>query len=109
MSTHTNCIFCKIIAQEIPATVIAQNDSVLVIKDLYPQAPLHYLIIPKKHIVDLGDLTADDAALASSLLLMAQQLSEIDSKHRQFKLVCNNGPQAGQVVFHVHIHFLAGW
>lgn len=105
---HTNCIFCKIIAQEIPAQVIAQNESVLVIKDINPQAPIHYLIIPKQHIADISVLPVDGLQVAGSLLLMAQELS-LKPGCDQFKLVSNNGPRAGQVVFHIHIHFLAGF
>ncbi len=106
---HKDCIFCRIIAKEIPAHVVAENDQVIVIKDINPNAPVHYLIIPKRHITDIASLTADDASLAASLLLMAQQLSQSDVRCEQFKLVSNNGPRAGQVVFHIHIHFLAGW
>lgn len=105
---NKDCIFCRIIDQEIPSQVIAEDNNVLVIKDINPQAPIHYLIIPKKHVVDIGALTVQDTHLASSLLLMAQKLSTFPGCD-QFKLHSNNGPAAGQVVFHIHIHFLAGW
>lgn len=103
-----NCIFCRIIAKEIPAQIIAENETVLVIKDINPQAPIHYLIIPKKHVTDIGALTLEDTSLAGSLLLMAQYISNLPGCD-QFKLHSNNGPRAGQVVFHIHIHFCAGW
>ena len=103
-----DCIFCKIIAHQIPATIVKENDEVIVIKDLYPQAPVHFLIIPKKHISDIGAFTKDDKALAGSLLLMAQELSTHDAQAHQFRLISNNGPQSGQTIFHTHIHFLAG-
>ncbi len=105
---HVNCVFCKIIAREIPATIIAENDAVIVIKDIYPQAPIHYLIIPKMHIVDMSELPADKGKVAAALLMMAQELSQLPGC-KQFKLQNNNGPRAGQVVFHIHIHFLAGF
>ncbi len=104
-----DCIFCKIIKKQIPASVIAENERIIVIKDISPQAPIHYLIIPKQHIVDIGNLTEEDREIAADLLMMAQELSHINIDHRSFKLVNNNGPLAGQMVFHIHIHFLAGY
>lgn len=103
-----DCIFCKIVADQLPSSKIAENDDVLVIKDLYPKAPIHYLILPKKHIKDISQLDTDDTHLASKLLLMAQELSKKDEQHAQFRLVSNNGPLAGQCVFHIHLHFVAG-
>ncbi len=103
----TTCIFCKIIARELSATIIEENDDVIVINDINPQAAIHYLIIPKKHISDISQLQPNDHAVAGSLLMMAQKLSEKDERHKQFRLVSNNGPKAGQVVFHIHIHFMA--
>ena len=106
--SHQDCIFCKIINKEIPAKVIAENDSVLVIQDIAPTTPIHYLIIPKKHIADIAQLKPEDKGLAGDLLLMAKQLSEADPKAKEFKLISNNGPSIGQTVFHIHIHFCAG-
>ena len=103
MDVH--CIFCKIINKQIPAEIIAQNNNILVIKDIAPKAPVHYLIIPKKHYADITQLPNDEKSLAADLLLMAKQLSE---KHPSFRLVSNNGKASGQEVFHIHIHFLAG-
>lgn len=102
-----NCIFCKIIAHQIPATIIAENNDVIVIKDIHPKAPTHLLIIPKKHIQDIQSFTTADRALGQSMLAMAQQLSKAhDNQH--FRLVVNSGKDAGQKVFHVHMHYLAG-
>ncbi len=103
-----DCIFCKIVVDKLPSSKIAENDDVLVIKDLYPKAPIHYLILPKKHVRDISQLNEEDAHIASKLLLMAQKLSEKDEQHAQFRLISNNGPLAGQCVFHIHLHFLAG-
>lgn len=102
---NKNCIFCKIINKQIPAEIIAQNENVLVIKDIAPKAPVHYLIIPKKHYADITQLPDDEKKLAADLLLMAKELS---THHPSFRLVSNNGKAAGQEVFHIHIHFLAG-
>jgi len=105
---NKDCVFCKIIAGDIPAQIVAENAEVIVIKDINPRAPLHYLIIPKKHISDIRALVPDDHHLAGSLLMMAQELSQQDPNAREFRLVSNNGATVGQVVFHIHLHFLAG-
>lgn len=103
-----NCIFCKIINNQIPATIIKENDEVIVIKDLYPQAPIHFLIITKKHISDIGQFSKNDKERAAALLLMAQELSLMSPQVNQFRLIINNGPKSGQTIFHTHVHFLAG-
>lgn len=103
-----SCIFCKIITQQIPATVIAENDQIIVIKDINPKAPIHYLIIPKKHLSDITEFQPDDQNLAGAMLLMAKKLSEQLSGSKAFKLIINNGADVGQSVFHSHMHFLAG-
>ncbi|MCL5875057.1 MAG: HIT domain-containing protein [Candidatus Dependentiae bacterium] len=103
----TNCIFCKIIARSIPATIITETDSIIVIKDIFPKAPVHYLIIPKKHVQDVQSLHETDGTLAGELVLMAKQLS-LQLGSQAFRLVVNSGADAGQKVFHLHFHFLAG-
>lgn len=103
-----SCIFCKIIAKQIPSHIIAENDHVLVIKDINPKAPIHYLIIPKKHFADLGQMEIEDLELAGQMLMMAKIVSSTLPEPKAFKLVVNNGADAGQMVFHSHIHFLAG-
>ena len=102
------CIFCKIIAKEIPSTVIAENDMVMVVKDIVPKAPIHYLIIPKKHIADIADLTSDTASYAAACLLMAKELASTLSGSQSFRLISNTGTDSGQSVFHLHFHFLSG-
>lgn len=104
----SDCIFCKIIAQQIPAKLIAENDSVLVIQDIAPKAPIHYLIIPKKHIKDIASMTPQDAGLANAMFMMAQELSKKLSGSQSFRFVINNGSESGQSVFHLHAHFLSG-
>ena len=105
---NTDCIFCKIINKEIPAQIIAENDNVLVIQDIAPKTPIHYLIIPKQHFADMTHLTENDRDIAADILLMAKQLSESDPKAKSFRLVNNNGAAVGQTVFHIHVHFCAG-
>lgn len=103
----SDCIFCRIVAKQAPSTIIAENDDCMVIKDIAPKAPVHYLIIPKKHLINLNELTADDAQLASSMLLLAQKMSN-QLGEVPFRFVINNGKEAGQIVFHLHAHFLSG-
>lgn len=105
---HDTCIFCNIIAHQAPAEIIAENERIMVIKDIEPTAPIHYLIIPKKHIPDIVSLEKDDQMLAGEMLLMAKQLSSQLPGAQAFRLMVNNGADAGQTIFHLHIHFLAG-
>jgi histidine triad (HIT) family protein len=102
------CIFCKIIAGEIPSSIILETETIVVIKDLHPKAPIHYLIIPKKHISDIQALHNDDLSIAIDIFQVAQQLSSTLSGSQAFRLVSNNGADIGQIIFHIHIHFLAG-
>ncbi|MBN1549060.1 HIT domain-containing protein [Candidatus Babeliales bacterium] len=103
-----DCIFCKIIAREVPAQIIQETEDIVVIKDIAPKAPVHYLIIPKKHIRDLRVLEPCDYNVVSNLLLMAQRLAKDLPQPGAFNLVSNNGREAGQQVHHIHFHFLAG-
>lgn len=101
------CIFCSILSAKIPAPIIAQTDDVFVIKDINPKAPIHYLIITKKHIPSLNDMQQTDIHLTSSLLSMAQQLAQT-APDNACRLIINNGTVSGQSVFHMHMHFLSG-
>jgi diadenosine tetraphosphate (Ap4A) HIT family hydrolase len=102
-----SCLFCKIIAHEIPSVIITENDHLLVIKDIHPQAPIHYLILPKEHITHIGTMSEKQTQqLAPLFLEMAQSLSRTVSQ-QEFKLKVNNGPIAGQEINHLHLHFLA--
>lgn len=108
MTSTVDCIFCKIIAGSMAATIIAQNDAVMVIKDIFPKAPIHYLIISKKHIPSIQSLDPSDVGLVSSAVLMAKELALTLNGSQDFRLLENDGPGAGQSVFHLHFHFLAG-
>ena len=101
-----NCIFCKIIAGTIPAHIIYQTDLSFVIKDIAPQAPIHYLILPKQHIHDL--VACQDTQLLADLMSIPAVLAQQIGPDTAFKLSTNNGYAAGQRVFHLHFHFLSG-
>ncbi len=101
-------IFTKIIRREIPATIVEESDTLIVIKDINPQAAIHLLIITKKPIVNIQVMNQDDFSLAADVFKMAQQLSKTIPEADQFRLLINNGFNAGQRVFHFHAHFLAG-
>ncbi|HJZ24409.1 MAG TPA: HIT domain-containing protein [Candidatus Babeliales bacterium] len=103
-----NCVFCKIIAGQLPSKVIAETKDIIVIDNIAPKTPIHYLIIPKKHIADINSLKQDDVILVGEMVMMAKKLSEDLSGSQDFRLSVNNGLDAGQSVFHLHIHFLAG-
>jgi histidine triad (HIT) family protein len=104
-----SCIFCQIVAGKIPARVVVDAPDVLAFRDLHPVAPTHVLVIPKRHIDSLAELTEADAALIGRLFVVARQVAEMEGARDQgFRAVINTGPDANQTVFHVHLHVLAG-
>ena len=100
-------IFSKIIKREIPATIIYEDDLALAFRDVNPQAPVHFLVIPKKPIINLSDAKEEDQSLLGHLLLVANKVA-LQEGLTSFRLVTNNGAEAGQSVFHLHIHVLGG-
>jgi histidine triad (HIT) family protein len=105
----SNCIFCKIIAGEIPARKIFEDDEMLAFHDITPQAPVHFLLIPKKHISNLLELDPADTALAGRLLNKAQELAkELGCEKNGGRFVINAKKDGGQTVDHLHIHVLGG-
>jgi histidine triad (HIT) family protein len=101
-------LFTKIINREIPADIVYEDDLCLAFKDVNPQAPFHVLIIPKKHIEKIGDATENEQDLLGHLLLKAGKIANEQGYSEAFRLVINNGENAGQTVFHLHVHILAG-
>jgi len=101
-------IFTKIISREIPADIVYEDELCLAFRDINPQAPTHLLLIPKKEMPRLADAQPDDAALLGHLLLTANAIARQLGVGDAFRLVVNNGADAGQSVFHLHLHILAG-
>ncbi|KKQ49213.1 MAG: Histidine triad (HIT) protein [candidate division TM6 bacterium GW2011_GWF2_38_10] len=104
----SSCVFCKIIQGHIPAQVVKENDHVVAIKDRSPKAPVHLLLIPKIHIINVATMEDVHAEYAWYMLQMARDISKDLCQGRGFNLVMNNGADAGQSVFHLHMHFLSG-
>ena len=104
-----DCLFCKIIGGQIPGQFVHQDDQLVAIKDINPQAPLHVLIIPRRHIATLNDLTPADDALVGAMHRAAAQIARDQGyADRGYRTVFNTNREAGQTVFHIHLHLLAG-
>ncbi|HEY9446974.1 MAG TPA: histidine triad nucleotide-binding protein [Burkholderiales bacterium] len=101
-------LFTKIINREVPAQIVYEDELCLAFRDINPQAPTHVLIVPKKEIPRLTDANAEDQALLGHLLLAANRIAREFGVEEAFRLVVNNGEDAGQSVFHIHLHLLAG-
>lgn len=109
MSAETaDCLFCKIVAGEIPADIVANNDYTVAFRDINPQAPTHVLVIPRDHYVSIGELAEAAPEVAVALLADARAVAQSVGAGDAYRLVFNNGADAGQVVFHCHAHVLAG-
>ncbi len=102
-----DCLFCKIIRKEIPAKIEYEDEDVLAFHDINPQAPVHILIIPKKHYAKVSDLSESDSQAMGQLMVKAKKIAE-ERKWRDYRLLINNGPEAGQTVYHIHMHLLSG-
>jgi histidine triad (HIT) family protein len=104
-----DCIFCRIVRRESPADIEYEDDEVVAFKDIYPKAPVHFLIVPKRHIASLADAGPADQDVLGRCLLAARRLGEISGyAERGYRVTLNTGPEGGQVVYHVHFHFTAG-
>ncbi|HTP04365.1 MAG TPA: histidine triad nucleotide-binding protein [Nitrospirota bacterium] len=109
MSLEPNCIFCKIIEKKMPSKTVYEDNLVTAFEDVNPQAPVHLLVVPKKHIPEIHSMTEADKDLIGHLFLTAKKIANdvgLDSKG--YRMVINNGAGAGQTVFHIHLHILSG-
>jgi histidine triad (HIT) family protein len=105
----SDCLFCRIVRGEIPATVVRETEKTLAFRDINPQAPVHVLVIPKEHHADVVTLAKADPALAGEVLAAAAEVAEAEGLLPDgFRLIFNTGPHSGQEVFHVHAHVLGG-
>jgi histidine triad (HIT) family protein len=105
----TDCLFCKIVAGDIPADVVLDRGGVVAFRDINPQAPTHILLIPKDHVRDITELNEGSGPILAELIATANELARsegIDSSG--YRVVANVGPDAGQTVFHLHVHLLGG-
>jgi histidine triad (HIT) family protein len=106
---EADCLFCKIINQELPADVVFEDDEMLAFNDINPQAPTHMLIIPKKHYATVNELTEAEIDLPGKLVLRAKTLaSEKGIAESGYRLILNCNQQGGQTVYHIHMHLLGG-
>lgn len=105
----TDCIFCKIVAGEIPSTLVYTDEMTTAFRDINPVAPTHVLIIPKKHVESINDLTAEDEALVGHLVTTAKKIAADEGiADTGYRLIMNCGPDGGQVVYHLHLHLIGG-
>lgn len=104
-----DCVFCKISNKEIPAKIEYEDDNILVFHDNAPIAPVHLLIIPKKHIVNLSEVTPEDVDLLGNMLVVGRKMAEKFKINKAFRIGVANGKLAGQTVFHMHFHITGGW
>ncbi len=104
------CLFCKIINKEIPSDFIYANDRVVVFRDINPQAPTHLLIVPKKHIRSINDITGEDSEVLAEMIMIARKMAQKESVAESgYKLFFNVERGGGQVIFHLHLHLVGGW
>ncbi|MEM5880053.1 MAG: histidine triad nucleotide-binding protein [Candidatus Aenigmatarchaeota archaeon] len=106
-----SCIFCEIIERKKPAEIVYEDEKVLVFKDINPQAPIHLLIIPKKHITGIQEIKEDDIEIVGYMFFIARKIAEklgINNYEKGYRLIFNVGKDAGQSIFHLHLHLIAG-
>jgi len=103
------CIFCRIVAGEVPSDIVYQDEDFLAFRDISPQAPTHVLIIPKIHITSLAELTEEQQGLIGRLIILVKNLAEKEGiANKGYRLVISCGPEGGQVVPHLHLHLIGG-
>jgi histidine triad (HIT) family protein len=103
------CLFCRIVSRESPADIEYEDADVVAFKDIYPKAPIHLLIVPRRHVDSIATMSEDDVPVIGRCLLAARKLGEAKGiAERGYRVTVNTGPESGQVVYHVHFHFVAG-
>ena len=104
----SDCLFCAIVAGDVPSTKVLENDRVLAFRDIAPQAPTHVVVVPKQHFTDTFDIAHNDPAYLGELLAAATDVAVQEGLTNGYRLITNTGPDSGQTVFHVHVHVLGG-
>ena len=104
----SECLFCKIIAGEIPSTKVYEDETVLAFRDIAPQAPTHVLVVPKCHIEDTNGITAENSALVAHIFAVIPEIAKAEGLVNGYRVVSNCGADAGQTVHHLHFHILGG-
>ncbi len=104
----TNCLFCKIIAGDIPSTKVYEDETVLAFRDIAPQAPTHILVIPKAHIGSVAEITGENSAVVAHIFEVIAQIAKAEGLDNGYRVVSNCGDDAGQTVHHLHFHILGG-
>jgi len=102
------CLFCKIVAGEIPSTKVYEDDLILAFRDIAPQAPTHILVVPKAHIADCNGVNAENSAVVAHIFEVIARIAEAEGLANGYRVVSNCGPDAGQSVHHLHFHILGG-
>jgi histidine triad (HIT) family protein len=103
-----NCLFCKIVAGDIPSTKVYEDEQVLAFRDIAPMAPTHILVIPKTHIGSVAEVTADNSAVVAHIFQVIPQIAKAEGLENGYRVVSNCGDDAGQTVHHLHFHILGG-
>ena len=104
----SNCLFCKIIAGDIPSTKVYEDDLILAFRDIAPQAPTHILVIPKAHMDDCNAVTAENSSVIAHIFTVIPQIAKAEGLESGYRVVSNCGSDAGQTVQHLHFHILGG-
>jgi histidine triad (HIT) family protein len=103
-----NCLFCKIVAGQIPSSVVYENEDVIAFRDIDPKAPQHILIVPRRHIPSMADLNPEDAQLLTHIFMAAKHVAHESGLEQGYRFLTNTGPDSGQTVPHLHFHLLGG-
>jgi len=104
----SNCLFCKIVAGDIPSTKVYEDETVLAFRDIAPQAPTHILVIPKAHIASVAEVTAENSPVVAHIFEVIPAIARTEGLENGYRVVSNCGPDAGQTVNHLHFHILGG-
>lgn len=109
MGSDPSCIFCKIVGKKVPAKIVYEDDMTFAFEDVNPQAPIHILVVPKKHIPDIHSMTENERNLIGHLFFTAKKIADLKGLGPEgYRMVINNGAGVGQTVFHIHLHILSG-